>query len=406
MVQEKSGSFTLDSFLFPRLFSSFRMAIQPSRLATAYLAVAVIAFSGWVIHLLRGALVGDSQTTAAYVPISDRAVIDPVAFLAARFHNALFALLDLDFSGFVGAVADCFRMLAWTVADRPISSLLFFVIALATLSLAGGGIARSVALQFAQDRRTGFMAGLRFGTRSFQSLFGALMIPLGLILLSGLPIALLGLIGRIPYLGEILAAILLPLAFVAGVLITVLLVGTAAAGGLMLPAIGYDGSDSFDAVGRPFAYAFAKPWHLGFYALVAAFYGAVCYFFIRFCAFLLLWVVREFLSLGFWGGEKLAQIWAEPTFTALLGSPQPMPETWSMWIAALLIRLWVLAVAGVVAAYVVSFYFTAGTICYALMRHCVDGTPIEEIYEAPGEGRQPPPSQASSPETGEKQTGE
>ena len=36
-------------------------------------------------------------------------------------------------------------------------------------------------------------------------------------------------------------------------------------------------------------------------------------------------------------------------------------------------------------SFVISFYFSANTIIYALMRNRVDGTPLDEVYEEPEE---------------------
>jgi len=53
---------------------------------------------------------------------------------------------------------------------------------------------------------------------------------------------------------------------------------------------------------------------------------------------------------------------------------------WSQSIASFLIHLTVLFIVGIVVAFVISFYFSASTIIYALMRDSVDKVPIDEIY--------------------------
>ena len=49
-------------------------------------------------------------------------------------------------------------------------------------------------------------------------------------------------------------------------------------------------------------------------------------------------------------------------------------------------QIWTLAIIGLTVAFLISFYFTANTIIYALMRNRVDGTELDEIYETPEEG--------------------
>jgi hypothetical protein len=208
--------------------------------------------------------------------------------------------------------------------------------------------------------------------------------PLVVALLLGLPIVLLGALGNIPYAGELLASLLLPLALILVPFIAVILLGTTAGLNLLFPAIAYEDSDYFDAVGRTISSVYARPWRLGFYTLVAAVYGAACYLFVRLFAFLVLWLTRGFLQVGL-ADEKLRAIWPEPAFGNLFGATAGTPESWSLWLGALLIRIWVLGVAGLVVSFILSFYFTAGTIIYALMRNRVDGTPLDEVYEAPEE---------------------
>jgi hypothetical protein len=41
-------------------------------------------------------------------------------------------------------------------------------------------------------------------------------------------------------------------------------------------------------------------------------------------------------------------------------------------------------------SFVISFYFSANTVIYALMRHRVDGTPLDEVYTGPKEPSAPP----------------
>jgi len=53
---------------------------------------------------------------------------------------------------------------------------------------------------------------------------------------------------------------------------------------------------------------------------------------------------------------------------------------WSQSIAAFLIYLLLLVVVGLVVSFVISFYFSANTIIYSLMRNRVDNTVLEDIY--------------------------
>jgi putative flippase GtrA len=120
------------------------------------------------------------------------------------------------------------------------------------------------------------------------------------------------------------------------------------------------------------------------YTLTATVWGTISYLFARFFAFLVLVVTHFLLYLGFsckaGGPEKLAGLWPRPQFLNLVGADVGMPTNWSQSISSSLIHLTVLFVVGLVVAFVISFYFSASTIIYALMRDGVDGVSTDQIY--------------------------
>jgi hypothetical protein len=227
---------------------------------------------------------------------------------------------------------------------------------------------------------------LRFSTKRFTSFFTTPFAPIGIILFIGLFIFLLGLTGNIPRAGELIVGIGLPLALIAGALITVILIGAAAGFNLMFPAVAYDGSDCFDSISRSFSYVYARPWRMVFYTLIAAIYGAICYTFVRFFAFVLLWTTRWFLDLGIWVDnstketDKLTAIWPEPQFMNLPGFESITSNNWSEATGAFLVSIFLLVIVGLLASFIISFYFSANTIIYSLMRNKVDNTALEDIY--------------------------
>lgn len=426
MVDAREPVGPLGSFLFLSIFRSFRMAIQPSKLALAFAAVTVITLAGGVMDLNRTVVATDDFT---YVPdgeavtitrpgwwiteldiylTSDTSVADfresnwPQgrrvgvcrAFwtvVAEQFHAALYALFALDIWLVIDSIANCIRAVLWAFHYHTVYSIIFFTIVFVMVSLAGGAICRIAALQFARGERSGFAQGLRFAIRKSLSLFAAPITPVAIILLFGACIALLGLVGSIPVVGELLTGLLLPLSLIAAALMAVLVVGLIGGLNLMAPSVAYEDSDSFTAIAHSFSYVYNKPWHIGFYTVVAAVYGAVCYLFTRFFAFLLLWLTYQFLQVGSLRNEKLAMMWPEPVFDDFLRPAATMPDTWPFWLGALLTRLWVLAVVGLLVSFIISFYFCANTVIYALMRYRVDSTPMDEVYAGPEESTPEPP---------------
>lgn len=385
MVDEGNTLSPFGSFLFPHIFRSFRMAIQPCRLAIAFAALTLIWLTGWLMDL--GRTVVDSTPTED----AGNAVFQSLwGFADAELQTMATSILAFDIRHFGSSLVNTLHRwveaVTWLFRHHPVQSIILLGVALITLSAAGGAICRMTAVEFTRGERLGLGRAWRFATRRLANLAVTPIVPLVIALLLGLPIILLGALGNIPYAGELLTGLLLPLAFVLAPFIVVVLIGEVAGLSLMLPSIAYEDSDSFDAVSRSFSNVYAKPWRMAFYALVATVYGAVCYLFVRLFAFLLLGVTRGFLQAGL-RDEKLLTLWPEPSFDHLFGTAVAAPETWSLGLGALLVRIWVLVVVGLMISFVLSFYFTAATIIYALMRHRVDGTPLDEIYEAPAAGQ-------------------
>ncbi len=392
------------------------MAIQPSKLTIAFSALVVICLVGWImdfsktvvaapnpqLHHKKTVLPGEITELQIYMAGPDqvqsyiqmykergerRGVFSTLwDFASERFRDTLSSLFAFNLPRVATNITECFKAIKWAFRYHFIYCIIFFVVKLAVISIAGGAICRMAALQFARGEKPGLTEALRFGAKKFTSLFAAPLTPIGIIIFIGLFIFLWGLIGNIPKIGELIVGIFTPLALIAGFVIAVILIGTVAGFNLMFPAVAYDGSDCFDAISRSFSYVYAKPWRMGFYTATAAVYGAICYTFVRFFAFLLLWVTRLFLQFGVLVDNssvevnKLAAIWPAPTFVNLVGSLGLTTNNWSESVAAFLIYLAVLVIIGTVVSFLISFYFSANTIIYSLMRNGVDNTAIEEIY--------------------------
>lgn len=421
MVHERESLSPLKSFLFPHIFRSFRMAIQPSRLTIAFAALLAICLAGWIMDLSQTVVVFAQDQVAlpggiagrrpqggiaelnAYLrsPAQFRSLVDSPpsshtktgvfnalgGFADAELQTVTTALLSLDIRQFVRSLVNSIQRSAqaviWAFTYHTLYSLIFFAVALVVLSAAGGAICRLTALQFASGTHQGLPNACRFARKRLASLVAAPVGPLVIAFLLGLPILLLGVIGNIPVAGELLAGLLLPLALLLAPFIAVILIGEAAGLGLMFPAVAYEDSDFFDAVGRSFSSVYAKPWRLGFYTLLATVYGAVCHLFVRLFAWVLLWVTGWFLQLGL-SDAKSRAIWPGAHPADVIGTVGA-PQAWSLCAGAFLVRMWTFAITGLTVAFLISFYFTANTVIYALMRRHVDGTELEEVYEVADE---------------------
>ncbi len=427
MVSEKESSKVFDDLLFPKIFQTFRMAIQPTKLIIAFLALAIICLAGWVMDFSETVVATEGaqgKITELDIYMTNPTQLDSYIegfqgksrgagvfstlwrFAATKFQGAVDSVFAFDIPGVVKNIADYFKAVGWALRHHPVYCIILFVIKLAVISIAGGAICRIAALQSARGEKPGLTEALRFSIKRFTSFFTAPLVPVGIIIFIGLFIFLLGLIGNIPWAGELIMGIFVLLALIAGALIAVVLIGAFAGFNLMFPAVAYDGSDCFDAISRSFSYVYAKPWRMVFYTTIAAVYGAICYTFVRFFTFLLLCVTHRGLQLGVWVEnskevDKLTAIWPKPEFMNLLGSSGLAITNWAESLAAFLVHLFLLGVVGLVVSFIISFYFSANTIIYSLMRNKVDNTALEDIYKYNDESEIEPAT--TEPKTDEAQ---
>jgi hypothetical protein len=157
----------------------------------------------------------------------------------------------------------------------------------------------------------------------------------------------------------------------------------------MFPGIAYSGLEFFDTISHAFSYVYSKPWRMIAYNLLAAAYGAACYLFVRFFAFLMLASTHSFLRTAIWtrnaeGVNKLETLWPQPSFMDL-SQVAAAPANWTESASAFLIHLSVLLIVGLLVSFIISFYFSANTIIYALIRFKVDKTPFDDVYTGFGE---------------------
>jgi hypothetical protein len=408
MVGGRDSSHLFDGLLFPGIFQAFRMSIQPTKLVITAAALGVICLAGWLMDFSKTVVVtprsGNKITELSIYLVNPGQLKSYISgfkgksegtgvfstlwnFASVKFKGTVDSvLLKHDVEGVIHNVTDYFKAVEWAIRYHPIYCIIFFIIKLSVISIAGGALCRIAALQFARGEKPGLTEALRFSTKRFVSFFTAPLAPFGIIAFIAVFIVLLGLLGNVPRVGEIIMGIGMPLALIAGALIAVILIGAAAGFNLMFPAVAYAGSDCFDAISRAFSYVYARPWRMGLFTVIAAVYGSICYMFIRFFAFLSLWITHWFLQIIVWvrngagNVNKLDAIWPEPQFGALFGFSKPMATNWTEAVAVFLVHLFVLVMVGLVVSFIISFYFSASTIIYSLMRTKVDNTAREDIY--------------------------
>jgi hypothetical protein len=265
--------------------------------------------------------------------------------------------------------------------------VLFAVLFSIVWAIFGGAIARIAAIHVARDEKISFSQALRFSTAKFPSFVFAPIIPLLIVLVVGVVVMAGGLVGNVPFIGPILVGLLFFLALAAGFVMTLVLLGTAGGFNLMYPTIAVEGSDSFDAISRSFSYVYARPWRMLFYTLLAIVYGALCYVFVRLFLTIMLTLTHHFVGAGMFKDvagnvpiDLWNTMWPAPTGEQLPYNLDTMALSGPQALGAFLVSLWVYLAIGLLGAFAISFYFSANTILYLLMRREVDATELDDVY--------------------------
>jgi len=274
---------------------------------------------------------------------------------------------------------------AWAIRHHWVYFVLYGAWLLAVLSVFGGAIARIAAVHVADEgSKLSIMQGLSFACSKFLSFLSAPLIPLVIVGGIGVLVAVVAFLAFLVWLDAIVGLFYF-LALAAGFVMTLVLLGAVGGGNLMYPTIAVEGSDSFDAISRSFSYIYSRPWRMLFYSSVALGYGALCYVFVRVFIWLTLLLAHVFVGLLVFGrSANLDSLWTTlhpmPSFAALPFTPQYVNLSWYGDVTAFLISIWVHLVIAILGAFAISFYYSANTIIYYLIRRDADGTEMDEVY--------------------------
>jgi hypothetical protein len=293
--------------------------------------------------------------------------------------------------------------------------LLVLLVTVAIWGVIGGAITRIAAVQIARQEKIGAREALTFTLKRYLSLISAPIFPLIFIAVVVVAMILFGVLLMIPILGEFLGGLLWPLMILAGLGIAVLLVGLVG-WPMMAATISTEGTDSWEAVSRSYSYVFGKPWHYVFYSAIALLYGALLIFFVGFMGsamvyfakwgvnqaqipsrdptYMFIWAPtsyewRDLLLQGYRveGEEVWKNGHATDAYDKLINRKPVVDEAnkWqqmSKWnyIGTFLVSIWLYLIFLLILGFGYSYFWTASTIVYLLMRRKVDDTELDEVY--------------------------
>ena len=244
----------------------------------------------------------------------------------------------------------------------------YFVGALWTLAIwafFGGSIARIAAVRVGRNEREGMVDAMRFAGRRFMAFFASPLFPLAGVVVIVFLSAPLGLLMRAD-IGVFLASLVWLIVLLGGVVMTVILLGLALGWPLMWGALASEEmGDVFEASQRCYSYAFGKPLHYLFYALVALLFGTAGWVLVYYFAEMVVSLSNWAVSWGS-GNARLLEIAQAESGVAGVGNT--------------IIGLFQGLVYTVAIAFRYAFFWCAAAVIYLLLRRNVDHTEMDDVY--------------------------
>jgi len=422
-------------FDFTLLFRAVPLAASPTRLAFALAGVVATVLLGWVLDAAWPASSSavTVQTGGAWVTEAGlyarqsgaqnvhRAVEAAVELGATKqtqgvFDTLLFELRGVEdqlIAGVLGlrpaqALAALHRVLdtaAWLIAMHPLFAILFGLGAAAIWGFVGLAIARGVALEMATGEGSGPRESLDFARSRFLDGLSICVVPAVLLLVIAIGLWLLGLIGAIPFVGDIAVGIAFPLAVFAGAIMAAIIVLGLAALPMAPYVIAVGDADAVDALSDSASFVWRRPVRTAVYCVFALVVGVVAFALVKWFIALALWCGGSALGATMNIGApsladaaagaapgKLDAIWRAPTpsgATPFFGSFDDASLAGASWLARGLFRVWLMLLWALLASFAVCLFYNSAGIAFLLLRRHVDRTDITEIaVEAPESGHE------------------
>ena len=297
--------------------------------------------------------------------------------------------------------------------------LLCLVWSLAVWAFFGGIITRIAAVQLTGKDRVTLDEAVRYVVARYPSYVLSPLVPLGIVTVIVAGLMVYGFVGMIPVVGDqLLYGLGFPLVLIGGLVMAVLLVGLVGYP-LMYATVSTEGSDTFDALSRAYNYVFQAPWQYLWYSTVAVVYGAAVTLVVVFLAsltvYLSKWAVAQApLNQRFDRQPDYLFVHAPESFgwrqLFLKGSPAEIravdtkdtatdrrfyiyepkqPASAEAYLKSLngveslgawMVAVWLSLAFVLMLGFSYSYFWSAATAIYLLMRKKVDETDIDEIY--------------------------
>ncbi|MEX0677197.1 MAG: hypothetical protein WD063_08990 [Pirellulales bacterium] len=355
--------------VFPslRLFSALRMALNFKALVLAAIAVAGMV-AGWRI---LGNLFADSDNPSLAAQI---AFFDTWPWEVRVASAPLERLVSLE-----TWPSESPLLVAWNQTSAPFRQMyqapsfanFAYLLCCALWSLLvwaffGACITRLAAVSFARRENASLGQLAAFVSPRLSAYFVAPLFPILGTFLMALFMAALGALMRTD-VGVILASLAWPLVLLGSFVMAFLLLGLFFGFPLMWGSISAEGTDSFGALSHSYSYVYQRPLLYLAYAVIAGIIGVLGSYLVSLFS---LWI----LELSRWGvswGSGAAR------FSVIEGpeSMGPIADT-----GAAIIAFWTNCVHTLAFGFIFSYFWSATTVIYFLLRRQVDATELDEVY--------------------------
>ncbi|MDA7980670.1 MAG: hypothetical protein MPJ50_18080, partial [Pirellulales bacterium] len=270
---------------------------------------------------------------------------------------------------------------------EPISFLAFFLAALKTVwmiavwTIIGGAIARIAVVEFTQDRRTSMVDGLRYSLARWRSFVGAPSVMLTGVLAAAIPVMIVGLISYPGGFFYGLAGLMWPIALLFGLIMGVLALGLLFGWPLMAVAVAAEreeDADAFGAISRAFEYGYQHIFKYLLYILFVVVIGGVSWLIVTL-------VAGQVLQLTAWGASWGAPGGGEDSISVQMMSLSQLHSQGEInTVGSFLVRCWTAVIQTTVVGFAFTFFWSAASGIYVLLRNHAEGVPLSEVY-LPGE---------------------
>ena len=299
-----------------------------------------------------------------------------------------------------------------TIVAMGIGTLVLFVVFFSMSTM----VSKIAMQQLRGDHFFSMGESIGFAKKNWKVVFGTFFGLIVIFVLCALTPIIVGLLGKIPVVGNIivmLASILTPFAFFLGLLMAYLIVVFAVSLFLVPSVVAAANSDTFETVYQHFSIIWNQPWRIVVYETLLFGVKVICtaiWAFFCLVGFVIAMLpVRLLIPTDMkmimgqtdkWLGGlvgKLAELpYIETVKVFNLAEPANLPIV--LKIASIFMMLSLLGIIGLIIAYLLSIASAGNTLIYTILRRRVDGENLLEVEEEKEEIPTPPttPNQSES----------